>query len=252
MKRKTFVFGFFALLCGALLFLACPTEPGDDGEAKEFSVSVTASTGSDENKGPKYYSLRTGEAVQVTPDSTTSTDWDIAFSRTRLILTNSGATNSSGLGAVWYAGTTDFDHASLANVGADTVLHAVDTPLYAWTGMGAGPSATTSLNVMTFVGYAYGTGLTNTVPTLQGTPPYDPERDGDYPANGALTSYEYNADQYYYDTGHGSGGPSFDVTNKVYIIRHGDGSGYSKIQVVEYGYGGSPTADNFVVKYKKL
>jgi hypothetical protein len=117
-----------------------------------------------------------------------------------------------------------------------------------------GQPAVSILNVMTFVGYGYGNGLSADIPTLQGDPPYNPERDGAYPEPGAYTSYLYNADQYYIQESM----YSYPSTNKVYIIKHADGSGYSKVQFTyEYiaavtGENPVPAMDTFIVKYEKL
>jgi hypothetical protein len=243
MKHSKIFFGFLVLICAAALFLGCPTDPEEEG-GETFGVSVTA------DDGTKYYSLRTGEVVELEASKATTNEWDIAFKRTRLILTNSGD-SGTGAGGVWYTGTDNFDTVTLSDKGADGTPYSTDTNKYVWTGMGAAPTAPTPLNVMTFVGYGYGNGASAAVPTLTGSPPYDPARDGAYPVPGAFTSYLYNADQYYDSVPH-EGAPVFDPNNKVYIIKHGNGSGYSKIQVTGYSYGGTPTADEFVIKYKKL
>ncbi|MDR2211437.1 MAG: HmuY family protein [Spirochaetaceae bacterium] len=234
MKHKTFVAEGLALLCAAALLLGCDTTngPEDDG-GKTFSVSV--STGE-----TKYFALRSGTAVEIDASNAVTTNWDIAFKRTRLILTNSGDTNTGGQGGVWYAGTTNFGIVSLANKGADGIPYSVDTNKYVWTGMGPAPTAQTPLNVMTFVGYDHGNGTTPSTGELN-----------DYPSNGAFTSYLYNADQYYsQDHSGGGGGPVFTPNYKVYIIKLGNGSGYAKIQVIEYAFAGGK--DNFTVKYKLL
>jgi hypothetical protein len=245
MKQTKFFLSVAVLLCAALFFLGCSDDPEDNNtEALEISgISVEAGE-------TKYYSLSAGEEVLATLANTTA--WDIAFTRTRLILTNSGATatakSSPGGAQVWYAGTTDFDSVTLAQKGADTAALSTDTALYVWTGMGpAGTS--TAFNVMTYVGYEHGNGTTNSfgswVPSAN--PTEVPHDYTGYPANGPLTVYKYNADQYYTSASM----TSYPSTNKVYIIKHADGSGYSKVQVT-YEYLQSPARDTFVVKCQKL
>jgi hypothetical protein len=248
MKHGKVLLGFLVLFCTAALFLGCDND-GPEGGTELFIEGISVESGQ-----TKYYSLTTGEEVPAEQKNTQK--WDIAFKRTRLILTNSGATatteGSQGGGGVWYAGTTDFGSVTLANKGADTASLSTDTALYVWTGMGQ--PALSVLNVMTFVGYRYGNGTSDAIPTLQGEPPYNPERDGEYPANGAYTSYLYDADQYYVQESM----TVYPSTNKVYIIKHADGSGYSKIQI-EYEYVAAVTGDNpvpakdtFKIKYEKL
>ncbi|MDR0624401.1 MAG: HmuY family protein [Treponema sp.] len=247
MKHGKFFPGFLVLICTAVLFLGCPTDPEDEepnygGEAKTLAVSVATSDGT------VYYSLSTKEAVS----DPASTAWDIAFKRTRLILTNSGDTatalSSGGQGGVWYSGKTDFDSVSLDDKGADDADFSTDTDLYLWTGMGPAPTATTPLNVMTYVGYGHGDGSTN---ETDGWTAGDPVDYTNYPANGPLTDYKYNADQYYTQTHSEGGGPVFGSSGKVYIIKHGDGTHYSKIQIT-YEYVSSGAKDTFSVKFSNF
>ncbi|MDR2143844.1 MAG: HmuY family protein [Treponema sp.] len=228
MKHKTFIAGGIALLCAAALLLGCDTTTGsDDDEGKTFSVSVTA------GDGTKYFALRSGTAVEVEASDAATTNWDIAFKRLRLILTNSGDTNAGGQGGVWHTNSTDFESVTLSNKQNDYVVNSVNYSTDVTRhipGMGGG-SNPVSLNVMTYLGYTGGTGSDS-----------DP-----------FTAPNLNNQKQYYVGGHmGDTGPVFTPSYQVYIIKLGDGSGFAKIQVVEYSYGGSPTADNFVVKYKLL
>ncbi|MDR2314035.1 MAG: HmuY family protein [Spirochaetaceae bacterium] len=223
MKHKRFIAQALTLLCAAVFFAGCGNPAGGGEEGKTFSVSVVASD------GIKYYALRSGEAEAVDASQAATTDWDIAFSRMRLIFTNSGNSNSSGQGTVWYAGTTDFD--SVTSVTAVNVFTAngkdynVDTNTYI-PKSGSG-SEEKPINVMTYVGYTSGTGTS--------TDPYQAPN-------------LYNQDQYYSSPTMGT----YTSTGNVYIIKHGDGSGHSKIQIAYEYVGGNTPADNFSVKYKKL
>jgi hypothetical protein len=227
MKYKKFVVPALSVLC--ILVFGCENGttdiPPDTLDAVQVQEGET-----------RYYSLSTGERIPEEDKNTT--DWDIAFTRQRLVLTNSGATAeaavSGGQGGVWYSGKTIFDSVTIADKGDDGDDFSSDTALYVWTGMSLDePTARTPLNVMTYVGYSCGDGSTSSFGK------WDPETkfDGDlsydytgYPADGPLSGYTYEANQYYENTG--GMPPVFRVTNKVYIIRHADGISHSKIQIV--------------------
>jgi hypothetical protein len=252
MKQRKFVVwaGALILLCFAALLLGCPTEAEEEEQQQVETLNAVVVEAGE----TKYFSLTTGQ--RIPDDQKNTTNWDIAFTRTRLILTNSDETatavGSLGEAKVWYTGKTDFADVTLDDKGADNAAFSTDTGYYVWTGMGAAPTAKSILNVMTFVGYQYGNGQSAAIPTLQGDAPYDPERDGAYPQPGAYTGYMYNGNQYYSQShGGGSGGPIFGSSNKVYIIKHADGSGYSKVQFT-YEYLTSPARDAFAVQYEKL
>lgn len=148
-----------------------------------------------------------------------STDWDIGFTGGRRVLTNSGdsALSSGAEGGVFYTGTTDFD-ADLSTVLAEAKVILEDSSSdwdtyhhsdkYCWTTpstSGMDP-AEDPLNVMNYIGYGSGSGTESS--------PY--------------TNYQYDADMFY--TMPGTMGV-YEVTNNVYIIRHGDGSRYSALQI---------------------
>ncbi|MDR3114840.1 MAG: HmuY family protein [Treponema sp.] len=42
---------------------------------------------------------------------------------------------------------------------------------------------------------------------------------------------------------------SYDPSNRVYIIKHGDGEKYSKIQITDYESNTSEKSDTYVIKY---
>ncbi|MDR1948992.1 MAG: HmuY family protein [Spirochaetaceae bacterium] len=252
MKQSKVFLGFLVLFCAAAIFLGCDNNPNDDLELGSGSFGLAVQAGQ-----TFYYSLSTGEQVE----NPASKDWDIAFTRTRLILTNSGASattaGSSGQGGVWYSGMTDFGAVTIADKGADNAALSTDTALYIWTGMGAAPTATTTLNVMSYVGYGYGSGTTNSFGSWESKNVMAGETQDwtGYPANGPLTDYRYDANHYYQSAGMGV------YVNKdpkpVYIIRHGDGTHYSKIQI-DYEYLTAATSpngvieDSFFVTYENL
>jgi hypothetical protein len=245
MKHRKIFLGFLALLCAAALFLGCPTDPEDEdlnygGDAKTLpDVSLLTSDGT------KYYSLSTGQ--EVTGADIASDKWDIAFRRTRLILTNSGDTatalESGGKGGVWYTDKTVLSEVSSDDKAGenDPILknYITDQKRYTSTGMGAATEQ--FLNVMSYVGYrneAEADG--KTAETYLGNKAED--------AAGTMP-YLYDKKQYYNSESH-EGMPTFSPNNQVYIIRHGDGSRYSKIQIAYESTGSMPTIkDNWTVTY---
>ncbi|MDR0643165.1 MAG: HmuY family protein [Treponema sp.] len=222
MKQRHYF--FIALVCVVSLFLGCKTEapgPNYGGEVKELpSVSLAAAD------GIKYYSLSTG--LEVIGDDINSNKWDIAFSRTRLIFTNSGASaekvNSGGQGGVWYTDKTELSGVAIGDQKGDD--YTTDQKRYV-TGMGG--AAETILNVMSYVGY-------DNEGTVDGLS-----------AENAFSGYSYNKQQYYHSSGMGV--YASDGTEPVYIIRHGDGVHYSKIKI-DYQYADSK--DNWAVSYQNF
>jgi len=177
-----------------------------------------------------YWDLSTG--TEVTDPATQ--DWDIAFSyATQGILTNSGATAttqaSSGAGGVWYAGTTDFDTVTSTS-GADfTEDFAVDTSVSVSTASQLGTStvSTIVLNQMTKLDYTSGDGS------------------ADDPFTNDASAGVYDGEAYYaYNQG-------VSASGEVYIVRHGDGTSFSKLQITSLttSQTGSTTSRVRVIKY---
>jgi hypothetical protein len=206
-----------------VLFLACSTDDqaGNDGEGTlTFSVSV--------DSGPQYFSLTTGELV--TGDGIKSNRWDIGFQRSRLIYTNSGDTalklGSEGQGEVWYTEKFAFDEVTSKDDAVTndiTLLSGYTTDVKRWI-----KSMTTDevcVNVIGYVGYENenesGSGDDVTKP---------------------LAGFQYNKRQFYKSK-------AYDPSNRVYIIKHGDGEKYSKIQITEYESNTSEKSDTYVIKY---
>jgi hypothetical protein len=231
MKHGRILFGFFCLLCAAALFSGCPgdlaEEPNYGGDVKTLTVEAAAAD------GVVYYSLSTGEKTAGTGS------WDIGFRRSRLIFINSGAASeypdvvSTGSGEVWHVTKTD-----LADVTTDDAVK--DDPLYGpynrdviryISGMGA--AAPSRINIMTFVGYSN-----------------EDENDGLSQDKPFAAPYNYNKKQFY------SGGsgmpPVYTPTNQIYIIKHGDGSGYSKIQITAYESNTTTNTDTYQIKYQNF
>jgi hypothetical protein len=57
-----------------------------------------------------------------------------------------------------------------------------------------------------------------------------------------LASFQYNKKQFYKSK-------NYDPSKRVYIIKHGDGTKYSKIQTTEYESNTSEKSDTYCVKY---
>jgi hypothetical protein len=225
MKHSKILLGFLVLFCATALFLGCDNNPGDDDgyDLGDGTIGpVVVGTGE-----IKYFSLSTGEEVPDAQKGTTN--WDIAFSRTRLIFTNSGASattaGSSGQGGVWHTGKTVLSEVTSVNDKVEFAPYNADVGKYI-PGMGGG-AVVANLNVMTYVGYTSGTGTS--------TDPF-------------AAPNKYDQKQYYSSSGMP---PAFSSTNHVYIIQHGDGTHHSKIQI-DYEYDGDTPADVFTVEYENL
>jgi hypothetical protein len=213
-------------MCGTTLFLGCPTEAG--GGSGGLIIEVPAGQ-------TKYYSLKTG--MEIT--NAASTAWDIAFERETgntmsgpLIYTNSGNTaaekGSGGDGGVWYTGTTNFASVTLAdriNAAGEYVGFDSDTNKKVkieYPGGGGGSTVyilSINMNVMTYLGYRGGSGSAG-----------DPYLANLFTNPSTYVPYMFNKNQFY---GMNSLTNCY-TTNQVYIIRHGDGSRYSKVQITGF------------------
>jgi hypothetical protein len=220
---------FYVILAGVLFFSGCPTEvdenPMEDLGSLDDSITVPAGQ-------IRYFSLSDGKEI-TDPGSK---NWDIAFDYNRLIYTNSGDTaadlESGGSGGVWFTGTTDFDLVSSINGTDFSLPFTVDTKRYTSPAAEMGAPSLNRLNVMTYVGYGGG--------------------DGNTPGT-ALTDYQYNQDQFY-DANLSTMPPTYNLTKRVYIIKHGNGTDHSKLQI-DYMQSISSTSGNkriYRVNYKNL
>jgi hypothetical protein len=250
MKQRKFIVwaGALILLCFAALLLGCPTEAEEEEEVVvEALDSPVVITGTE----TKYFSLTTGKRVS---DSERNTEnWDIAFSRNGsvggLIYTNSGITasllGSGGKGGVWYTDETDFDAVTsdsdkVTVTGEYAGLDVDATKYISTTTDGSGDGTAYVLNVMTYLGYA-GSGDGNLAST-----PYRANTLSGPPTN--YLPYSYNKHQFYKMLNMMQA--QYEVTEEVYIIKHGNGTDYSKIQVKDYGSTGGKAT--FEVVYENL
>jgi hypothetical protein len=240
----------------SLLLTACPTE-AENTTDEEDEDTITLAGGvytlnfTVLNGEVRYLNLHTAEWV-TDPEIIASPDWDIAFHASRLIYTNSGDTatdlNSGGYGGVWFTNTTDFDAVSGEGdkAAADTGNPDFDyTPYFQDVKRYVVQMATRyyrRLNVMTYAGYpdedVY-SGLTE---------------DRALAGNGYLVNYNYDKKQYYINPPMPDGGlrmpPSFQATQQVYIIRHGNAADVSKFQVTRFVRDLAAESDHYTVQWK--
>jgi hypothetical protein len=219
-----------------LLTFSCEgSSASSDSSGRGASALVISAADGD----PAYVSLSSGTVLADAVADTT--DWDLKFTYDRTIHTNSGYTasasgdNSSGCGGVYYAGSASsadgvssatFEAAKTVFDGGEsdwpTNKHFEEYHYFTPTAqMGTWEGA---LNIMTYHGYATGSG-TDTDPWV---------------------TYEYNADGFYTSAAMGE----YIMTNNVYIIRHGDGSKHTAVQVTAM-----ETSDNdrvYQIKYYTL
>jgi hypothetical protein len=215
-----------------LFFTGCPQEAEDDYELKSGTLDFSATA----NGGTVYYSLTTGEPVT----DPASTNWDVAFKRSRLIFTNSGATaadaNSGGKGGVWHTDKTDFAAVTMADKKTDEAYTGYYADVQKWVMVANGVTSHNTLNIMTYCGYTAGDGASEE--SLFQAP------------------LKYDQKQFYTMTMTGSAAV-FDMSGQVYIIRHGDGAHHSKLQVVTYESDTSNMAENggadkYLIQYANL
>jgi hypothetical protein len=215
-----FRFLLHCLVIGAVLtlFIACPSDGGDNEDSDGIIVVVSL------DSGPKYFSLTTGK--EVVGEAVHTDAWDIGFQRSRRVYTNGGDTaaalSSGGVGAVWYTEKFNFDEASFADaVTDDTTLlkdYTVDRKRWIYS---MSSTDSISLNVIGFVGYSNESEV-NSYETPWKT-------------------FQYNKKQFYASR-------SFDPSKRVYFIKHGDGAGYSKIQIPDYESNSAVGSDTYIIR----
>jgi hypothetical protein len=197
--------GLLGLLgLAALCLSGCPAEPEPEGYGREAVITAV------ENSGPVYFSFGQGKTVAEVADD----GWDLAFSYTRMIHTNSGDTaaelGSGGKGGVWAVPNATALNVAVSPADADFSLPLATDKSY-WTSPAAemGSPVLNRLNVISYVGYGSGDGS-------EAAP---------------LTDYRYNA-QAYYSADLSTMPPIYSVTQQVYLVRHGDGERHTKMHIV--------------------
>jgi hypothetical protein len=200
----------------AMIFFNCEHN-AKSGGGGEGTITITIKEGE-----KRYFSLASGEWADA---SAGTSGWDIGFQRPRSILTNGGDTaaglSSGGKGMVWYTEKTDFDSVVLSDAvktGAGALSdYFADKSKWIYS---MSTKRLSPLNVINYAGYQTGTGTENS----------------------PFQTMLYDQKQFYV------GGNGYPVTKVVYIIQHGDGIHYSKIQVSQYEYANSE--DSYVIKYE--
>ena len=224
-----------ALGC-ALILAGCQQPTSGSSSTPHFTDQVTSAA-------YHYYNLSTG---QIVSDPTTQ-KWDIAFGYDpQQVFTNSGAsaTASGGSGGVYYSGKTDFGSVSsfdASKIGGSDVWSQDRTVQQAEV-FGDISSPTTYqnvsiiLNAMTELYYSQGGSGTSGDPytAYLGT-------------EGTLTDAWTQSPSVYYLF---DGATSYTLSNRVYVIKSGDGQNYYKVQIASLTLDGSNR--DRIVKYTKL
>jgi hypothetical protein len=226
-----------ACILAALLLAGCPTESADDGDDDgpvtgifDLEDVVFQTGGTPTNI--KYYSLSQGAEVDASKRATA--EWDIALEALDYffyIYTNSGYTatefgGTGGQGGVWFTDKTDFDAVVLSDrvtdfsgENAEYAAYVTDVKRYqpSMNGTPFGP-----MNIMTYYGYEGGAGSSNDPFIMSTGAPFE------HPF------FEFNKKAF------AAAGttmpPSWYETNQVYVIRHADGTSYSKFQAYDFFY----------------
>ncbi len=189
----------------------------DDGSVvgEVYTFVITASK--DKSTNPPtynyvYYSL--GDEAELDEATAAATpNWDLRFTASTAITTNSGETavdlSSGGTGGVAFTGNMDFD-VSVKVTSLDFTTEGA-TDIKPWvTGMGGATQVNT--NLMCFPGYDNGDGLTEET---------------------AYSDANFSGVGYYTREGMP---PVYETTGRIYVIRHGDGEGYSKLEIQQVEY----------------
>jgi hypothetical protein len=182
----------------------------------------------------RFFSLAQGKEIDASKSNTA--EWDFAIEvRTNnpfcSIYTNSGESavyfNTTGNGGVWFTNKTDFNSVILTDrvtdlTGDNTEYadYVTDVTRYQ---EGMYDALEGRMNIMTYYGYASGNGLTADTAFGWSTP-----GPPSYPF------YEFNKRAFAYADG--GMPPPWYPTTQVYIIRHGDGVSYSKLQFTGVRY----------------
>ncbi len=235
MKKRYLTVNVF-LMCLTLILTGCF---GDDSGDKKIGageevitatkIVYSADHGGTTDESFVYFSFKNGELAAT---SAATDDWDLRFGASRYIHSNGGATAtnlaSSGQGLMAYTGSTNFS----AAVDLAALTFTADYEVYAE----SHASGAQVMNILCFPGYATGDGTLGN--------PY--------------TTANNTAEAYYIVAGMP---PAYTMTEGVYVVKLGDGSGYAKLQIKSMEYatqsntpdtGDKTTTYNFLVKYQLL
>jgi hypothetical protein len=241
MKQSSVFFSLLVLLgCAFLLFTGCPVDGADLAEGLGArtalddppEVFIIEDLTLEIEGDPVYYNLATGQEVPVTGfwDFGVEYQWgEAALKGSGLVFfyTRSGV-SALGTGGVWFTNKTDFEDVEFddrvtdfTGIYAEYAPYVTDVNRYAY-GMG-GEVYDTPMNMMTYFGFPGGDGLTEE--TAFTVNPFVPPIE-------TYKFYDFDKKAAYTDTG--GMPPNLAPTNQVYIIQHGRGAVYSKLQVTEF------------------
>jgi hypothetical protein len=230
------LFIFLAVFC----FTACSTDVDEGWTGPVLKVTIRLNSG---DEGALYYSLTTGKQA-----ASASPDWDLGFysvDNTPSIFTNSGETAtllaSSGNGGVWYS-NKGLEDSGPDDRRADGEYADYTTDVYRW-GKTMGANAIRQrMNIMTYLGFPGGDGTEDD--------PFIPHAMTDM---GTYVGYNFDKKQFYKWY---SMPPKYSPTGQTYIIKRGNGGGYSKIKIsdiyLEGPYSGNKYDYVFEVQYKNF
>jgi hypothetical protein len=215
----------FCFLLSVFILAACQADiPEEEGLTVKLRIY-----GDD---GTRYYSLSSGDEI-TDPAAIASAAWDIALEAHDgcfFVLTNSGDSavraGSGGQGAVWHTERFDLDRTGLEdrvaeNLG-DLAPYTVDRKRYTFV-----MSTVTDqyLNVMTYLGYP---GSDDPAHNGETEETFFNRKEPDSTGMASYVPFLFNQKQFYTMRGMP---PNYTPTYRVYILRHGDGAGFSKLQV---------------------
>lgn len=220
----------------ALLLLAvasCDSTSANPTPDPTIAVSVPAGES-------RFVSLGSGTVLESTVSNTTA--WDLEITNGRVIYTNSGDTASArasgGTGGVFYvSGANSVGAVTAADLTAATAAFALDTDASwdehkhfdrtRWVPGHGGGAVARELNVMTYHGWQGGIGD-------EGNP---------------YSGFPTDSGNAFFDFDHIPPPPTITLTNRVYIVRHGDGQNHTAIQIS--GMEGTDPR-NFQITYRNL
>jgi hypothetical protein len=227
MKTKSVAF-LFLVGSALILFAGCDLDNSRTKPPSEDSEIIIVGSGQ-----TRYFSL--DPFAEVADDSGIhSPKWDIAFKPGRIIETNSGATakalESGGQGGVWHTEKIDIAETALGDRVTEGYFASWNTDDLKYVAGRTGASQQT-VNVMNHVAWSSGDGASRET---------------------TFTGAQYNSGEAkaFITATPGKMPPDFSPTNRVYIIKHGNGNGYCRIQIS--GYSSADTIDTYTLNYLKL
>jgi hypothetical protein len=148
---------------------------------------------------------------------------------------------------VWFTGSTDFDAVTrrgdaVTGAALDAEYAPYTADVYRYTMVMAAEPVKQILNVTSYAGYRTGDGLTPASRFEYNTP--------DMSNMAGFIPYLFNKRQAYRMAGMP---PNYTPTMQVYIVRHGDGRTYSKVQLSEvYREAGTPSLFVMQLRYEAV